>query len=85
MNKLNPVYEAIKKTRKNLNASKSLIGFSAAPWTLIYYMFNIKNKGYDFIKKQNDLISKVLEKLNIFISLHLKKPKRSWCRCSPNI
>ena len=40
--KLNPVYEAIKKTRKNLNASKSLIGFSAAPWTLIYYMFNIK-------------------------------------------
>ena len=44
MNKLNPVYEAIKKTRKNLNASKSLIGFSAAPWTLIYYMFNIKEK-----------------------------------------
>ena len=30
-NKLNPVYEAIKKTRKNLNISKSLIGFAACP------------------------------------------------------
>ena len=74
-NKLNPVYKAIKKTRKNLNNSKSLIGFAAAPWTLIYYMFNIKSKGYDFIKNQNDLISKVLEKLNIFISLHLRNQK----------
>ena len=77
MNKLNPVYEALKKTRKNLNASKSLIGFSAAPWTLIYYMFNIKKKGYDFIKKQNDLVSKVLEKLNTFISLHLRNQKEA--------
>ena len=33
------------------------------PMNLIYYMFNIKKKGYDFIKKQNDLVS-VLEKLN---------------------
>ena len=44
INKLNPVYEAIKKTRKSLLLSKSLIGFAGAPWTLIYYMFNIKNK-----------------------------------------
>ncbi len=76
-NKLNPVYEAIKKTRKNLNTSKSLIGFAAAPWTLIYYMFNVKSKGYDFSKNQSDLISKVLEKLNTFISLHLRNQKEA--------
>ena len=76
-NKLNPVYEAIKKTRKNLNISKSLIGFAAAPWTLIYYMFNVKSKGYDFLKSQSDLISKVLEKLNTFISLHLRNQKEA--------
>ena len=40
-------------------------------------MFNLKNKGYDFIKKKNDLISKVLEKLNIFINLHLKNQKEA--------
>ena len=75
--KLSSVYKAIKKTRKDLNASKSLIGFSAAPWTLIYYMFNLKNKSYDLIKKQNNLISKVLERLNVFINLHLKNQKKA--------
>ena len=75
--KLNPVYEAIKQTRIDLNFNKSLIGFSAAPWTLIYYMFNLKNKGYNLIKKKNDLISKVLERLNIFINLHLKNQKKA--------
>ena len=58
MNKLNPVYEAIKKTRKNLNASKSLIGFSAAPWTLIYYMFNIKKKVMILLKSKTILFRK---------------------------
>ena len=56
--KLNPVYEAIKQTRKNLKTSKSLIGFSAAPWTLIYYMFNLKNKSYDFLKNKTILFQK---------------------------
>ncbi len=75
--KLSSVYKAIKQTRKDLNSSKSLIGFSAAPWTLIYYMFNLKNKSYDLIKKQNNLISKVLERLNVFINLHLKNQKKA--------
>ena len=75
--KLNPVYEAIRKTRKSLNINKSLIGFSGAPWTLIYYMFNIKDKGYDFIKKQKNLILEVLEKLSIFINIHLNKQKEA--------
>ena len=42
--KLNPVYEAIKKTRNKLDANKSLISFVGAPWTLIVYMFGLKKK-----------------------------------------
>ena len=33
-----PVYEAIRQTRKELDPSKSLIGFVGAPWTLYRYM-----------------------------------------------
>ena len=50
--KLNPVYEAIKTTRKNLDKSKSLISFVGAPWTLAVYMLGLKkNKNeIDFNK-----------------------------------
>ena len=40
--KLDPIYKAIKKTRKNLNKEKSLISFIGAPWTLIVYMLGLK-------------------------------------------
>ena len=33
-----PVYEAIRRTRQQLDPSKSLIGFVGAPWTLYRYM-----------------------------------------------
>jgi len=33
-----PVYQAIRDTRKQLDPSKSLIGFVGAPWTLYRYM-----------------------------------------------
>jgi len=33
-----PLRQAIKKTRDELDASKALIGFSGAPWTLLTYM-----------------------------------------------
>jgi len=38
LNKCEPVYEAIRQTRKELDPSKSLIGFVGAPWTLYRYM-----------------------------------------------
>lgn len=38
--KCNPVYEAIKLVRKELDPSKSLIGFAAAPYTLCKYMID---------------------------------------------
>ena len=40
--KLQPVYEAIRKTRNKLDKEKSLIGFVGAPWTLLIYMLYSK-------------------------------------------
>ena len=40
--KLQPVYEAISKTRNKLDKEKSLIAFIGAPWTLLIYMLNLK-------------------------------------------
>lgn len=37
-NKCEPVYQAIRQTRQQLDSSKSLIGFVGAPWTLYRYM-----------------------------------------------
>jgi uroporphyrinogen decarboxylase len=38
--KCQPVYDAIKLVRSELDESKSLIGFAAAPYTLCKYMYN---------------------------------------------
>ncbi len=37
---LNPVFEAVNKTRTALPDDKALIGFAGAPWTLACYMIN---------------------------------------------
>ena len=42
--KLKPVYMAITKTRRALPKNKSLICFVGAPWTLLVYMLNLKEK-----------------------------------------
>jgi uroporphyrinogen decarboxylase len=73
--RLNPVYQAIRNTRKKLSKEKSLISFIGAPWTLIVYMMGLrqdkKNINLENIKKdfEKDLI---LEKLNKFLCLHIK-------------
>ena len=73
--KLQPVYEAIRKTRNNLNREKSLIAFIGAPWTLLIYMLDIKlNKNelnYKKIKIKRDQINLILEGLNEYLSLHI--------------
>ena len=38
IDKCQPVYDAIKSTRQELDKEKSLIGFAGAPWTLYRYM-----------------------------------------------
>jgi len=36
--KLQPIYEAMRKTREGLSSTKALLGFAGAPWTLAAYM-----------------------------------------------
>ena len=74
--KLNPVYKAIEKTRKNLNKDKSLIAFIGAPWTLLVYMINIKkNKNeidFNQLNKKNIDINQILNKLIKFSCIHIQ-------------
>ena len=73
--KLNPVYEAIKITKKKLNKEKSLISFVGGPWTLIVYMFGLKNtKNQLDIVKLKSLDSKIkitLEQINKYLCAHI--------------
>ncbi len=72
---LNPIYEAIKITRKSLGRDKSLIGFIGAPWTLLIYMLNIKkNKNELNLDKLNDDINidRIISKLIEFSFIHIK-------------
>ena len=73
--KLKPVYEAIKITRNNLNKKKSLISFIGAPWTLVVYMFGLKiNKNeinLNKLKKLEVEIKIVLNKINEYLCVHI--------------
>jgi uroporphyrinogen decarboxylase len=73
--KLNPVYEAIKITRNNLNQKKSLISFVGAPWTLIVYMFDLKldkdRIDIDKLKKLEPEIKIVLDKIIEYLCAHI--------------
>ena len=73
--KLNPVYEAIKKTRDKLNKKKSLISFVGAPWTLMVYMFGLKmNKDHidiDRLKKHEPEIKIAINKIVEYLCIHI--------------
>lgn len=75
-NFLQPVYEAIKLTRKKLSPEKSLIGFSGAPWTLACYMLEGQGGG-EFEKARQILYSDtammylLIEKLTEAVAAHL--------------
>ena len=75
--KLSPVYEAIKKTRKKLNKNRSLISFVGAPWTLAVYMMGLKKEknilDFNILKKNSSEISLIIEKINNFLLIHIKK------------
>ena len=74
--KLQPVYEAISKTRNKLDKEKSLIAFVGAPWTLLIYMLNLKldKKKIDYqkIKSKRDEIILILNELNEYLSIHIE-------------
>jgi uroporphyrinogen decarboxylase len=75
--KLNPVYEAIQQTRRNLPKEKSLISFIGAPWTLVVYMFGLKkNKNeidLDKLKKSESDFKIVFNKLNDYLCAHIER------------
>jgi uroporphyrinogen decarboxylase len=75
--KLNPVYEAIKITRKNLSKKKSLISFVGAPWTLIVYMFDLKTSKNKIntvkLKKLEPQIEIVLDVIVDYLCVHIIK------------
>ena len=74
--RLNPIYQTIKKTRKILDKKKSLISFVGAPWTLAVYMLGLKdNKNeIDFIKlkKKEAELKIIIDKLTDYLCSHLE-------------
>ncbi len=76
LDKINPIYSAIKKVNENeLLKNKATIGFVGAPWTLLVYMINQqspkKELKKDFFKNQS-LINKTLIIIEKFLKLHIK-------------
>ena len=74
--KLDPIYKAIKITRKNLDPKKSLISFIGAPWTLLIYMLDLKKnkKVIDLNKLDywNTEMDKILNYLIEYLCVHIK-------------
>ncbi len=77
---LEPVYQAIKKTKDMLKKDKALIAFVGAPWTLIVYLYNLKeqrNLNNKVIISNRKEIQIVIEKLEEFLKLHILYQKKS--------
>ncbi len=74
--KLSPIYQAIKRVKKDIK-DKNLIGFAGAPWTLLMYMLNKQSpkKGFDInnIIKSKSLMRDLILKLEDIIFLHTKE------------
>jgi len=74
--KLSPIYQAIKRVKKNIK-NKSLIGFAGAPWTLLMYMLNKQSPKNNFdinkIIKGKSLMKDLILKLENIIFLHIKE------------
>ena len=74
--RLQPVYEAIRLTRKRLDKKKSLISFIGAPWTLLIYMLKAKESkndiNYKIIREKELQAKKILEKLHGYLCIHIK-------------
>ncbi len=74
--KISPVYEAIKKVSNNkITNNKNTIGFIGAPWTLLVYIINQQSPKKNLKKNffnDNNLIKKILSILEKFLMIHIK-------------
>ncbi len=74
--KLSPIYQAIKRVKKEIR-NKNLIGFVGAPWTLLVYMLNKESPKNNFdinkIIKNKGLVRDLILKLEDIIFLHTKE------------
>ena len=73
---LDPIYQAIKGTRKKLQKDKSLISFVGAPWTLLVYMFGLKKSKNKInlpkFEKYKKNINIILKQLTSYLCIHIK-------------
>ncbi len=74
--KLLPVYKAIKKVKSNnLTNQKNVIGFVGAPWTLLVYIINQQSPKKKIKKnffEDKFLINRILLILEKFLKVHIK-------------
>jgi len=74
--KLNPVYNTIRKTRQKLDKTKSLISFVGAPWTLAVYMLGFKKNKNEIdlikLKKNESYLKIIINKLNEYLCIHIE-------------
>ena len=74
--KLYPVYKAIEITRNNLDQKKSLISFVGAPWTLLVYMLDLKDKkkklDQNRFHEEHMNLNKIIDHLLKYLKLHIK-------------
>lgn len=78
LNFLNPVFEAVDRTRTSLTNDKALIGFSGAPWTLACYMINGRgSRDYQnvrlFARQNPEKFMAILDQLVEAIVIYLSK------------
>lgn len=81
LNRLNPVSDALKVTRRELSKDKSLIGFCGAPWTVACYMVEGgSSRDYEGVrlfalseeKAFSLLIDKIVESSVNYLSMQVK-------------
>ena len=75
---LDPVYEAVERTKEKIPPSVSLIGFAGAPWTVASYMITGKSEegqktALQFMKRFPEDFEKILDILLAATERHLKK------------
>jgi uroporphyrinogen decarboxylase len=74
--KLTPVYDAIRKTRKNLPKEKSLISFVGAPWTIAVYMLGLKKNKNEIdlkkLKEKETELKIIIDNLTKYLCAHIE-------------